>query len=158
MKRSPSAKEKGIVAVEAIVGVTIAALVLLFVSHSIVRFVNTGRDSTEKTQALYLAEEGLEMVRFIRDKKWSYISDLTDGTTYYLDINATTIATSTTKEVIGEFARSFEISPVERDSNDDIVSSGTPDGDSKYVTVRIEWGTPTTTVSLVSILADINNP
>ena len=158
MKRKRQKQNKGFLAIEAVVGVSIAVLILLFTTHTLVRFINTGKNLVEKTQALYLVEEGLEMVRFIRDEKWENLSSLADGTTYYLNITGSSIATSTTVEVIEGFTRSFVVDSVERDGNDDIVPSGTPDGDSKYVTVEVEWGTPTTTVSLTSILADINNP
>jgi len=151
-------KKRGFSGVEVLVGTSIVALILIFSVYAVVRFVNQGKDIADQTQALYLAEEALEMVRHIRDKKWSNIEDLTDGTTYYLDIDGANISTSTIPEVIGQFTRSFEIDSVERDGNDDIVSSGTPDDTSKYVTATVTWGSPASTVVLTTILGDINNP
>lgn len=150
---------RGISSVEMLVGISIAALILLFVTHAITRFVNVGQETAEKTKALYLAEEGLELVRFVRDESWSNISTLTDGTTYYLDVSSTTVAISGTPEVIdGYYERSFVVDAVERDGNDDIVTSGTADPQSKYVTVTVSWDTPTQTTELTSIIADISNP
>lgn len=158
MFRKTQTTQRGISAVEMLVGISIAALILVFVTHAIMRFVNTGLDTAEKTQALYLAEGGIELVRHIRDKSWSNISTLTNGDTYYLDVSSTIVSITNTPEVIDGFTRSFVVEPVERNSNDDIVQSGTNDPDSKYVTVTVSWGTPTSTVELTSIIADITNP
>lgn len=158
MKRGIQKKNTGVTAVEILVGLSIIAILFVVVSFSIMQFINTGKQVAERTQALFLAEEAVEMVRFIRDEKWSYIQDLTDETTYYLNITGSDIATSTSPEVIGIYTRSFEIDSVERDMNDDIVQSGTPDNTSKYVTATVTWGSPANSVSLTSIVADINNP
>jgi type II secretory pathway pseudopilin PulG len=149
---------RGITAIEILVGVGIAAFILVFSVNAIMLFTNTSRDIAEQTQALYLAEEALEMVRFIRDDQWSKIGNLTDGTTYYLDVSPTVIGTTSVPEVIGVFTRSFVVDSVERNGSDDIVGSGTEDPDSKYVTATVSWGSPVSTVSLTTILADINNP
>lgn len=155
---TPHRVPRGITAVEMLVGISILAVVFIAISFSIMQFINTGRDVADRTQALFLAEEGLEMVRYIRDAQWQHIADLTNGTTYYLEVTGGTIATTTVPEVIGIYTRSFMVSPVERDGNDDIVQSGTPDSTSKYVTATVSWGNPVQSVSLTSIIADINNP
>lgn len=158
MQRQTHIQRRGISAVEVLIGVSILAVVFTAISFSIMQFVNTSRDVAERTQALFLAEETFEMVRFIRDEKWSHITDLSDGTTYYLQVSGGDIATSTTPEVIDQYTRSFIIESVERDGNDDIVTSGTPDNNSKYITATVTWGNPVRSVSLTSIIADINNP
>lgn len=158
MQRTNS-KQRGIAAVEMLVGIGIVALILVFTTHAIMRFINTGNDIAEKTQALYLAEEALEVVRFLRDDNWDTISDLTNDTAHYLDIDSGAISITGTPEIIEGFKRSFYISDVYRDNNDSIVASTTvgssADTSSKYVTAVISWGTPTSTVSLTTILGDI---
>jgi len=151
-------KSRGIGAVEMLVGISILAIMFIAISFTVMRFINTGKDVADKTQALCLAEETLEMVRFIRDEKWNHIQSLTDGTIYYLDVTGTDIATSTTPEIIDIYTRSFTIDSVERDGSDDIVTSGAQDNTSKYVTATVTWGSPAKSVSLMTILADINNP
>jgi type II secretory pathway pseudopilin PulG len=148
----------GVTAVEMLVGMSILAVMFTAVSFSIMQFINTGRNVAERTQALFLAEEAIEMVRYIRDAEWEHIEELNDGTTYYLAVTGGTIGTTTVPEVIGEYTRSFVIESVERNANDDIVVSGTPDPSSKYVTATVSWGNPLESVSLTSIIADINNP
>ena len=58
---------RGMGLLEVVVSVSIVAVVLVFFSNTFVQFINTGKQVTEKTQALYLAEEGLELMRFVRD-------------------------------------------------------------------------------------------
>lgn len=151
---------RGVTSIEVAFGVSIVAVILVFAMYAIADFINGARDVTEKTQALYLAEEGLELIRFARDEDWADISAIPLNTTRYIAASSIITAT-TTPEVIGEFTRSFTVQNVYRDnSTDDIVASTTggssADADSKYVTVAVSWGTPTSTVSLTSILADIS--
>jgi hypothetical protein len=148
----------GITSVEVVIGVSIAALIVVYAMNSISLYVNGARDVSDKTQALYLAEEGLELVRFIRDQNWTNISSLTINTPYYIGITGTNITTTTTPQTFGIFTRSFTVQNVYRDSSSsDIVSSSTggsvADTSSKYVTVTVAWSTKS--LSLTSIVTDI---
>jgi type II secretory pathway pseudopilin PulG len=153
-------QERGITAIEVVIGVAIAALILIFVSNTIALFINAGRTASERTKALYLVEDGLELVRFVRDERWSNISSLSTNSTHYLNVTPTTITTTVTPEYIDGYRRSFRIQNVYRNSTtDDIVASTTSgsvvDTGSKYVTMTVEWGNPTTSLSMTSILVDL---
>ena len=152
---------RGMGLLEVVVSVSIVAVVLVFFSNTFVQFINTGKQVTEKTQALYLAEEGLELMRFVRDYNWADISALTGGTSYALLLNPTTIGITTTPEVSGIFKRTFVVSNVYRNaSTDDIVASTTvgavADAQAKYITMNVAWGTPTSTISLTTILTHLD--
>ena len=100
--------KKGFSMVEVVIAAAIilgAVLVLLGV-HNLYLKVALSNGSVVK--AAYLAEEGVENIRFLRDVSWSAnISGLT--------------STSTTIE---NFYRTVTLSAVYRDANSDIVSSG----------------------------------
>ena len=156
-----STTRRGVTSLEVVMAVSIAGVIIAYAGNVIAQFVSSARDVTSQTQALYLAEEGLELIRFIRDEDWSDITSLPLATTRYLNITATDIEPSTSPEIIGDFTRSFQVTNVYRNSStDDIVASTTggsvADPDSKYVTVSVSWDTPTTTVSLTSILTNIS--
>lgn len=156
-----STTRRGVTSLEVVMAVSIAGVIIAYAGNVIAQFVSSARDVTSQTQALYLAEEGLELIRFIRDEDWSDITSLPLATTRYLNITATDIGPSTSPEIIGDFTRSFQVTNVYRNSStDDIVASTTggsvADPDSKYVTVSVSWDTPTTTVSLTSILTNIS--
>lgn len=151
---------RGFTAVEVLIGVALASVILIFAANTVALFINAGRVVSEKTKALYLAEEGLELVRFVRDESWSTLSALSTSGTHYLGVTSSSITTSTTPEYIDGFRRSFTVKNVYRNTTtNDIVASTTggsaADTDSKYITVSVAWGTPTTTISMTSILTDL---
>jgi type II secretory pathway pseudopilin PulG len=148
-------------ALEVVIGVSIAAVILTVAGNAMGQFINTGRSVTQKTQALYLAEEGLELIRFVRDTNWADVSVVPTDTTRYLSVTPTTVVITTTPEIIEGFVRSFRFQNVYRNATtDDIVASTTAgavvDTSAKYVTVSVSYGNPTTTVSLTSVLADLD--
>ena len=149
--------KNGIALTEIVLGVSVLALMLVFITHTITLFLNAGSVALEQTRALYLAEEGQEMLRYIRDSDWNYLDSLTEGGTYYFSVSTTTIATSSSPEIVeGVYTRSFVVNELERDVNDDFVESGgTADEDGRVVTVTVTWGGAT--VSLDSILTNIFN-
>ncbi len=154
-------RRRGFTALETAIGVSLVALVLTFVMTTVAQFINTGRTTTQKTQALYLAEETLELVRFVRDVSWTNISSLTNGTTYYIRVASGAVSVTTTPQIAAGFTRSFVISNVYRNATtDDIVASTTggsvADTSTKYVTARVVGGNPTSTVSLTTIIADLD--
>ena len=153
--------KKGIAVVEVLVGVSIAAVVLVAASFAIVTFINTSHKISIQTQALYLAEEGIELVHFVRDNDWTNISTLTTGTTYYLEITPTTVDIGSTPETVGNFSRSLSLENAYRDNTtDSIVANGSPgsseDTDTKYVTVTISGGGLSSDISIVNVLTNMN--
>lgn len=150
--------QQGVTAVEIMLGVSLAALVLVFTTHTIMRFVNVGRDVADRTQALYLAEDGLELARYVRDDDWTAFSGLTSGNTYYLSVDSTDVTIGGTPEVIdSRFTRSVTVTDVERDTNDDLVTSGgTSDSDSRFVTVTVSWGSGES-ITLRTLLGNIHD-
>lgn len=148
---------KGVSVIEVLVGVAILGVALVFISHTIALFASSELRVLEQTQALYLAEEGQEIMRYLRDEDWSNISNLTTGVTYYFDVATTSLATTNTVETInGTYTRSVVVESVRRDGNDDVVASGgTADPGSRVVTVTVSWGSDS--VSLESILSNLYN-
>lgn len=137
---------RGISTVEVLLGVSIFALVVVFTMFSVSLFIDGADDAHQQVQALYLAEEGYEIVRYIRDEDWNTIDALATDTTHYLDVASTTVAVTATPETIGgSYNRSFVLREVYRDSDDDIVASSTVgasvDTGSRYVDVYVSWGT-----------------
>jgi hypothetical protein len=152
---------RGVTSIEIAIGVSIAALVLIFATNAIALFVNANRTASEKTKALYLVEDGLELVRYLRDGSWSTLSSLSANTTYYVSVGSTSIGITTVPQVVDGYTPSFRISNVYRDTTTrDIVASTTggsvADTSSKYVTMTTTWGAPTSTLAITSILTEID--
>lgn len=148
--------EQGIALIEVLVGVAVASLVIGLIIYSVGLFFAGSKVAIERTQALYLAEEGIEILRYLRDDDWStFDTDLTIGTTYYFDVTSAYVATTTSPEIIDStYTRSFVLGAVERDGDDDITTSGTVDTGSKHVTVTVAWGAES--VVLETILTNLH--
>lgn len=148
----------GIALVEMLVAVTILLLMLAAIAFSITGYVDVRKELINETKATYLANDGYEILRAIRDTNWNTLKNLTIGTTYYLSVSTTTLAVSNTPEIINSsFRRSFVVQSLYRDSNDDIVSSSTPGAlsDTNSRELRVSVAGPTGTTSLSAILTNI---
>lgn len=142
----------GISLIEVLVGVTVLSVSLIFINYTITLFVTAREELLADTRALYLAEEGYELVRALRDNNWNSIAGLDLDTYYALTPATTSIAISgTVPEIIDdEYRRSFEVRALYRDADDDIVAStspgSSPDGNGREVIVRVGGPVGTSTV------------
>lgn len=153
-----SKNKMGIGAVEIVIGSAIISLVLLSVGSAFNSSLKGSRAVAKKTQANFLAQEGIEAVRIFRDNGWQNVSNLSDGGNYYLAWSAGAWATTTNNVFIdGTFERKFTVLNAYRDGNDDIAQSGTIDPNTKKVTVSVSWreGLSTTTESISAYLINI---
>lgn len=147
-----------IVVASAIISISIFSLSAVAVIGS--RLQN---QSLEKIRANFLAEEGIEVMRFLRDKSWdSNLALLNSGINYYLSFASSTSNWSIGSAIVpltdSFFDRKITIDDVLRDSNDNIViSGGTNDPNSKKITVTVYWQErgATSTASLSTYLSDV---
>lgn len=148
---------RGITIVEALVGISILGIILVAISLTQTQFFAASGTVLNTTQATYLAEEGQEFVRYLRDEDWNQLSGLTNGTDYYFDVTSGDIDITATPEVInGVFTRHFTLSELKRDANDDFVESGgSSDTGGRVVTVTVSWGTES--VSLSALVTNLHN-
>lgn len=156
---TPRIKQSGITLVEVLVGISIVTVSLVAIGFSITSYVEARAALLIDTKAMYLAEEGYETLRAIRDTDWDTLDVLAVNTSHYLDISTTTIAVSATPEIIDlDFERWFIVREVYRNATDDIVSSTTPgatvDNGARDVTIYVE--SPSGTSSLRAILTNIH--
>lgn len=94
----------------------------------------------ERTQAAVLVQEAAEAVQLMRDASWdTEVASLALDTTYHLAWENGSYAATTTEVLLQErFTRTVTFSAVERDANDNIVTSGgTADDDTRRVTIAV---------------------
>jgi hypothetical protein len=162
--------KRGIGIVEVLVAVSIFTVILGFLITASNLYLSGAGDSLKSAEGSYLAQEGIEAVKTIRDNNWSNIGALSTTTTYYLTFDnssstnniwkATTTATS-----INSFTRTFNIYDVYRDSYGRIATTSTStanfDAYTKKITISVSWiaknGTSGTTTkkTLSAYIADI---
>lgn len=142
---------KGFTMVEIIIGSAIISVAILALMLSAQKSIQLSDRALKQAQASTLLEEGAEAVKSIRDNNWDDISSLAIGTNYYLYFNTTTnswslstddhtpLSSIPTYPIDGTFNRIVTVSSVNRDSNDDIATTGTLDQGTKKITVTVSW-------------------
>ncbi len=108
--------------------------------------------------AAFLAEEGLEGMRFLRDSGYQInLASLTPGVLYYVSFNKALlkweISTTNPGMIDNLFTRVVGVENVERNGSDDIVSGGgIVDPNTKKINVKVFWlergDTASTTLSI----------
>lgn len=149
---------RGVALVEVILGASIISMIIGAMFFGVTLMVEIRDRIITQNIALYKAEEGIELVRFLRDDAWANISGLSVDTTYYLAVTTTTIASSVTPEVDGVYSRQFILREVHRDfAYDYTVASTTSgayvDGGARWVEVSV--GHPYGTTTLAALITDI---
>ena len=126
-----------ILIVTALIGIAFVALVAFLINSAGLTF-----RVTRNTEAVALAEEGVEAVRSLRDESWdTNIAALSAGATYYPVIsgNQWTLTATDPGPVNNLYTRTVTVNNVNRDVNDDIAAAGTPDPNTKEVIVVVTW-------------------
>ncbi|KXJ98309.1 MAG: hypothetical protein UZ19_OD1000741 [Parcubacteria bacterium OLB19] len=143
---------RGVALVEVLIGVTLVTIIVAFVGLAVTQFVNTRNVILSDTKKMYLAEEGYEIVRYLRDENWSNVSSLTNDTYYFLQVSTTTLSIGGSSELIdGVYNRSFLVQPVYRGASGSIVDQAAAgavlDSDTKKLIVYVSDTNGTTSVS-----------
>lgn len=157
-ERKPAVR--GMSLVEVIVGAAITTLILSGLIAAYQLYFKTALANLRHVQAAFLAEEGAEALRFLRDGGWSNLSVLTTGATYYIVFQSGNWQTTTNNIFVDNiFERKIILNNVNRDNNDDIAPSGTFDPNTKKATITIAWnnGLATTSKSLEFYLTNLFN-
>src|SRR3989344_8012707 len=147
-----------IVIAVSIISATIFSLSFVFIVASKLETM-----SLDKIRANFIAEEGLEAMRFLRDQSWAAnLSSLSVGPTYYLSFATTTSIWSVEtngSEVDKLFLRKVTLENVYRNGSYDIADSGALDSDTKKINVSVEWleRGATTSITASAYLSNIFN-
>ena len=135
--------------IEVIVAVSVFAIIAASSVVIIISSLGSARLAEEQSQAAFIATEGLESVKSIRNQGWG---NLTNGP-HGLSIEGGVWSFLGTSDVdpSGKFTRVIEIADVRRDVGGNIIGSGgTVDPETKKVTATVSWDfTPTRQNSVV---------
>ncbi len=138
-------KEKGMSLVEVIIASAIVLSALISIMGVYSAMATLSLRNTDSIQATFLAEEGVEIVRILRDKSWSNIASTTNYATYsfYWNNASSTWVSTTTIIKTDMFQRTAVYSPVYRDTNFNITTSSsspaTLDPNSRKISITISW-------------------
>lgn len=127
--------------VEVIIATSIVLVFLVALVGAYSLYLTISLSNIRKVEATFLAEEGVEAVRSIRDQSWDQITALLTGVDYWLVWTGSGFeATTTSGYIDGIYDRRAVFDEVQRNSSSDIVlSGGTADPDTRKVTVTVSW-------------------
>src|SRR5258708_6683087 len=132
-------KQFGASLVEVMVAITMMGILLPTLAGAMLTSQANRPAAIRRLQASSLEREAFEAVRSVREKGWSNVA--TDGT-YHPAISSGSWSLASGSEVINGCTRQIVISSVQRNSSGVIVTSGTIDPSTKYITVTISWNYP----------------
>ncbi len=161
-------KKKGFSLVEIVIGAAIIASAGVAILNSYAYIIQSEIRMNKSIEATYLAEEGIEAMKYLRDKGWTAnILSLSTSSTYYVMLNNASgigswVATTTSQIENTIFTRKITLGNVNRSAMtyDIVTSGGTYDSNTRKITVTVTWPTfnnATMTKSLSTYIANINN-
>ena len=150
--RFPSKQTAGFGLIETVVGIAILIGLMVALTNAVGLASRTTEKNVKSQVASLLLTEGIEAVRTLRDTSWqNKVVPLTIGTPYYLSFDGIAWTATTSAQyayVQGMYERKIVFANVNRDINDDIITSGgTLDLKTRKVTVTVSWFDRTATSS-----------
>lgn len=133
--------KRGFGMVEAVIAISIVAGFIVILAGINTLYLKISFGQSSKIEAAFLAEEGLEVMRYLRDKDWSAnMGSMLNDTDYFLTFSGTDWATTTALTYIGIFDRRIRLSAVNRDASDNITTvGGTLDSNTRLLTSTVAW-------------------
>lgn len=148
-----NSKKKGLSLVEVLVASSIIIIFFLALVGIYNTYLKISRTNIYSIKAAFLAEEGIEAIKSLRDLSWNNnIAPLSTNSDLYLEFSGGRwVSTTTNLYTDGMFERKVNITEVNRDpSNGDIVTSGgILDTGTRLVTVTVSWPYKNSTSSRV---------
>ena len=134
--------QKGISLVEVIIASSIIGLSMIYISNVYGNFVKLSLENTDKVQAVFILDEGVEAIKTMRNFAWSTVASSTPGVDYYLVWQNNRWQSTTTKILVdNKFTRKYNVSNVYRDpiTLNIVTSGGVLNTDSKVVNMDVSW-------------------
>ena len=133
--------KRGITIVETLFAAALVASFMGVLSAALILYFQTSTAVPKYTAAVFLADEGIEAVRSIRNEGWdTEIGGLDNDVLYHLYFAEGKWNATTTEQIIdGTFTRTFVLREVERDVDGRINDAGVVDDETRLVEVSVEW-------------------
>ena len=159
-RKLSKAESGGFGIIEIIVASAIVGIIVFSMNQVNVFSLKASENASNRIEAVFLLNEGVEAIRFIRDKGWNAnISPLLLGTDYFLSFTGTDYQLTTTAQplISGKFGRTIRVFETKRNIHDDIDPAGTVDPLTKKFVITISWPNRTTaaTESIEFYLTDL---
>lgn len=140
MKPKTFTNQSGATLVEVLVAIALTAILIPVLAVAMITASDAQPETNQQIMASGLLNQLITATNNVRDNGWSNIAS--DGT-YHPVISSGTWSLATGTATFNQFTESIVISDVNRDSGDNIVTSGgTLDPSTKLITATITWDKP----------------
>jgi Tfp pilus assembly protein PilV len=149
--KQPLSHQTGLSLVEVIIATSIISVFLVTLVSVYNLYLTLSLSNIKKVEATFLAEEGIEVLRTVRDESWDGITAFTSGVPYDVVFSGGNWqATTTINKLDGLYERRIVLDDVMRNGSSDIVESGgINDPDTKKITVTVSWSDKNATTTKV---------
>jgi len=153
--------QSGLTLIELLVGMAVIAAFMTAAMTTFQKALELANRNSRAVQAAYLAEEGVEALKLMRDNGWqASIAPLVPGTAYYFEFAGGMWKSTTTNLFLdGMYERKFVLSQVRRDATtkDIVASGGALDASTTQATVSVSWrgSSGTTTKSIATYIVNL---
>jgi len=125
-------KEVGQSLVEAMIALGVAVIVIVALINLSLVSLRSSTIARNQLTAKNLANQGLEMVRALRDQDWANLPSNDGSTTYYLNSDKTALITTQEEKIAKEATANFFTRKI-------FVKDDVADPDKKQVTCELDW-------------------
>lgn len=146
--------------VELIVISAVLMIIVIAASYVAKKSIEVSNRTLNTMQASFLLEEGVEVMRILRDSNFGAVDPAIEGSSnQYLVLTSNTWSLVDAPQTNGIFTRIINIYPVYRDSTtaDIVTSGGSLDAGTSKITITVSWpeSTGTLSKSLTFYLSDL---
>lgn len=159
LQESSKSNKGGFTALEALVASAVTLVVIASVTAAMNVYLRAHSEALKATKAAFLAEEGMEAVRSLRDAGWtSNVAAVPAGQERHFSFDGSAWSLSATPTLIDSvYHRTVRLDSAYRNASGKLASSGTLEPNVRKATVTVSWQNrgATTTRALTAYVANI---
>lgn len=126
--------------IEIVVVLFLVVVIVPAINNVLSQSVRAMGTAQREVEALYLAQEGMEVVRAIRDSNWDSFASMS-GQKYLNTVANPPMLSDSSTLIDNKYERVVSIAQLYRDNSDELTtdSVGNEEADARQVTVTVRW-------------------
>ena len=131
-------EERGLSLIEILITSSVLITVVTGMVGALQLYMRLAAGDRDKAQAASLTQEASEALQLMRDIDWTDIEALQEDTAYQLYWSGSVYTATTTDILLNDkYVRTFTLSTLYRDGNDNVAESGTEDENGRRVLIEV---------------------
>jgi len=153
-------EERGFSLIEILITSSVLITVVTGMVGALQLYMRLAAGDRDKAQAASLTQEASEALQLMRDIDWTDIEALQEDTAYQLYWSGSVYTATTTDILLNDkYVRTFTLSTLYRDGNDNVAESGTEDENGRRVLIEVfASSTPSAIMTAELLLLNLYAP